>query len=66
LFFNIEALIDKEIEKLPLPENLGEAPLYEPEKKKKKPNTRKKKKRFNPKYKKTNSKFRKKPSNPNK
>ena len=65
LFFNIEALIDKEIEKLPLPENLGEAPLYEPEKKRKKPNTRKKKKRFNPKYKKTNSKFRKKPSNPN-
>jgi superfamily II DNA/RNA helicase len=32
-FYNIENLIGNEITKLPLPEALGEAPLYEPEKK---------------------------------
>jgi superfamily II DNA/RNA helicase len=32
-FFGIESLIGTEIPKLPLPEFLGEAPLYEPEKK---------------------------------
>jgi len=32
-----------------LPENLGEAPLYEPEKKRAKPKSNGNKKRFNPK-----------------
>lgn len=32
-FFRIESLIGKDIEKLPVPEALGEAPLYQPEKK---------------------------------
>lgn len=32
-FFEIESLIGKEITKLPLPAEFGEAPLYEPEKK---------------------------------
>ncbi|MFA9214673.1 MAG: DEAD/DEAH box helicase [Candidatus Methylacidiphilales bacterium] len=36
-FFSIENLIGTEIPKLPLPEFLGEAPLYEPEKKMDKP-----------------------------
>ena len=33
LFFNIEALMDKVVDKIPLPDGLGEAPLYEPHKK---------------------------------
>ena len=43
--------MDKVVDKIPLPEGLGEAPLYEPHKRKKKPNNHKKKKRFNSKYK---------------
>ena len=33
---NIEALMDKIVDKIPLPSALGEGPLYEPEKKKNK------------------------------
>ena len=62
LFFNIEALIDKVIDKIPLPEDLGDAPLYEPEKKPKKHS--KKKKHFNSKYK-GKPKFKKKPNSAN-
>ena len=53
LFFNIEALMDKVVDKIALPENLGEAPLYQPEKKpaKAKPSGNGNKKRFNPKFK---------------
>ena len=36
-FYDIENLIGKDIPKLNLPESLGEAPLYEPEKKFDKP-----------------------------
>ncbi len=54
-FFSIENLIGTEIPKLPLPEFLGEAPLYEPDKKmdrpmggfKKKPGFKKKFKPYN-------------------
>jgi len=51
LFFNIEALMDKVVDKIALPENLGEAPLYEPEKKPSKPKGNGNNKRFNPKFK---------------
>ena len=37
LFFNIEALMDKVVDKIPLPSTLGKGPLYEPEKKRNKP-----------------------------
>jgi superfamily II DNA/RNA helicase len=61
LFFNIEALMDKVVDKLPTPAGLGEAPLYEPEKKRSQPNgNRSKKKNFKPKYK-GKPKFKKKP-----
>ena len=36
-FFKIESLIGKEVPKIPLPAELGEGPLYEPEKKRPKP-----------------------------
>jgi ATP-dependent RNA helicase RhlE len=60
LFFNIEALMDKVVDKIELPKALGEAPKYEPEKKhpKQKSNN---KKRFNPKFK-GKPKFKKKPN----
>jgi ATP-dependent RNA helicase RhlE len=60
LFFNIEALIDKAIDKLPLPDGLGEAPVYEPEKKRNKPNPNRKKKKFNSNYKGSKPKYNKK------
>ena len=41
-FHRIELLIEKEIEKLALPEELGEAPIYAPAKKKSKANFKKK------------------------
>jgi superfamily II DNA/RNA helicase len=54
-FFSIENLIGTEIPKLPLPEFLGEAPLYEPEKKMEKPaGGFKKKTGFNKKFKPNN------------
>ncbi|MDG2165016.1 MAG: DEAD/DEAH box helicase, partial [Flavobacteriales bacterium] len=68
LFFNIEALMDKVVDKIPLPDGLGEAPLYEPHKRKKKPNNKKKfnnnKKRFNSKYK-GKAHFKRKPKSDN-
>jgi len=50
LFFNIEALMDKVVDKIALPESLGEAPLYEPEKRAPKPKN-KNKKNFKSKFK---------------
>ena len=68
LFFNIEALMDKVVDKIPLPDGLGEAPLYEPHKRNKKPNNKKKfnnnKKRFKPKHK-GKAYFKRKPKSDN-
>ena len=54
-FFNIEVLMDKVVDKIPLPDGLGDAPIYKPHNKKKKQNKKKKfnnnKKRFNSKHK---------------
>lgn len=41
-FHRIETLMEKEVEKLPLPEELGEAPVYAPAKKRSKTNFKKK------------------------
>jgi len=60
LFFNIEVLIDKVVDKLPMPEGLGEAPLYQPEKKRSKPKGRNNKKNFKSRYK-GKPKFKKRP-----
>ncbi|HVD96855.1 MAG TPA: DEAD/DEAH box helicase [Cytophagaceae bacterium] len=46
-FGRIESLIGKEVPKLPLPAELGEAPVYNPEAKKKRPDFNKRKKPFN-------------------
>jgi len=59
LFFNIEALMDKVVDKIELPKALGEAPKYEPKKKNPKQKSNNKK-RFNPKFK-GKPKFKKKP-----
>ena len=70
LFFNIEALMDKVVDKIPLPDGFGEAPLYEPQKRK--PNNKPtKKKKFNNNKKHLNSKhkgkayFKRKPKSDN-
>ncbi|MCS5663537.1 MAG: hypothetical protein NZ604_04540, partial [Flavobacteriales bacterium] len=63
-----ETLIDKVVDKIALPEGIGDAPLYEPHKRKKKPNNNNNnnnKKRFNSKYK-GKPKFKKKPNSGNK
>lgn len=51
LFYNIEALMDKVVDKIPMPDKIGVAPDYEPHRKRKSLNFNKDKKRFNRKFK---------------
>lgn len=51
LFYNIETLMDKVVDKIPMPDKIGVGPVYEPHRKRKNTNKNRGKKRFNSKFK---------------
>jgi superfamily II DNA/RNA helicase len=51
LFYNIETLMDKVVDKIPMPDKIGVGPVYEPHRKRKNTNKNYGKKRFNSKFK---------------